>query len=41
MKPDFADRFGLKLMQSVYGKVDGIPRLFEILKEQETIPGRA
>jgi len=36
-----ADRFGLKLVHSVYGKVEGTQRLFEILKEQKKIPGWA
>ena len=36
-----ADRFGLELIHSIYGSVDGSQRLFEILKEQEKVPGWA
>ena len=36
-----ADRFGLELIHSIYGRVDGSQHLFEILKEQEKLPGWA
>ncbi len=36
-----ADRFSLKLIHSLYGKVDGTQHLFKILKAQEKIPGWA
>lgn len=33
-----ADRFGMKLVYSVYGKVNGTQRMFKILKERKKIP---
>lgn len=36
-----ADRFGLELVYSMYGKVDGVDRLFQILLDEHTLPGWA
>jgi len=36
-----ADRFGLELVYSKYGKVDGVDRLFQILLDEHTLPGWA
>ncbi len=33
-----ADRFGLELVHSVYGQVDGVDRLFQILREERDLP---
>ena len=36
-----ADRFGLELVYTVYGKTKGVDRLFQILSEQKTMPAWA
>ncbi len=36
-----ADRFGLRLIYRVYGRTDGVDRLFRILRNQQKIPGWA
>lgn len=36
-----ADRFGLELVHAVYGKTQGVDRLFQLLSEGETMPAWA
>jgi Zn-dependent protease with chaperone function len=38
---DLADRFGVQLVRRVYGRSDGIDKLFQILKKESAIPGWA